>query len=66
MEKNPQGSEESWRVNFWQTGKLGEKEIIHEESGNKRFKIFGWQVLLSKVDRVPARKFSSEIIHWLF
>lgn len=33
--RTPSGSKESWRVNFCLRGKLGGKEIIHEESGNK-------------------------------
>lgn len=42
------------------------KRLFMKRVEVRAFKIFGRQVLLSKVDRVPARKFSSEIIHWLF
>lgn len=32
----------------------------------RAFKIFRWQVLPSKGNKVLARKFSSAILHWLF
>lgn len=43
-----------------------EKRLFMKRVEIRAFEISGWQVLLSKVDRVPTRKISSEIIHWLF